>query len=194
MTRSSQMPESAGALGRSNRELLVAYRGGDREAAERLVDRTYEAVFASLVRLCGDRHRAADLTQETYRKAWQSLDTFQGRSQVSTWLYRIAYTTFLNHLRKNSRLVPLDEKAASAVADPAPTPEQEAASWDEAATTRSAVLGLPSELRVVVTAHFWGDIPIAEIARGEGVTPVAIRKRLKKALGLIAEALEETER
>jgi len=193
MTRSSQMPVSRPARHRGDRELLAAYRRGDRSAAEQLVDRTYTAVFASLMRLCGDRQLAADLTQETYRKAWQSLATFKGCSKVSTWLYRIAYTTFLNHQRGSGRTVPLDEEVARAVVDPGPAMDEclDAAQSGEA--TRRAVLALPSKLRYVVTARFWGEVPVAEIARQEGVTPVAIRKRVKTALALLAEAFEETD-
>src|SRR5512144_2087218 len=91
------------------RRLLAAIRGGDRSAAEEMVDRTYAAVFASLCRLCGDGDLAADLTQETYQKAWAALPGFDGRSQLFTWLYRIAYTTFLNYVRRPRRMTSLDE-------------------------------------------------------------------------------------
>ena len=60
------------------RKLLTAIRGGDRGAAEEIVERTYSAVFASLYRLCGDHDLAADLTQETYQKAWAALPNFDG--------------------------------------------------------------------------------------------------------------------
>lgn len=194
MPRSGQFSVAPPAPGRRDRELLAAYRRGDRSAAERLVDRTYEAVFASLVRLCGDRELAADLAQETYRKAWQSLDSFEGRSKVSTWLYRIAYTTFLNQVRGGGRTVALDEQAAVAIADPRPSSEERLSALREREATRLAVLGLPRELRYVIAARYWGDLPVREIARDVGVTPVAIRKRIKKALGLMARALEEVER
>src|SRR5947209_9295567 len=69
------------------RRLLEAIRAGDRAAAEEMVERTYSAVFASLFRLCGDSDRAADLTQETYQKAWAALPGFDGRSPLFTWLY-----------------------------------------------------------------------------------------------------------
>jgi DNA-directed RNA polymerase specialized sigma24 family protein len=59
---------------------------------------------------------------------------------------------------------------------------------------RRAVLALPEELRYTVTAVFWGDLPVKEIARQEGITPVGIRKRLKKAFRLLALALEEDAR
>ena len=58
--------------------------------------------------------------------------------------------------------------------------------------TSGAVFPLGIEdLRFTVTAIFWGDLPVKEIARHEGVTTVAIRKRLKRALGRLALALEE---
>lgn len=171
--------------------LLAALAGGDRTAAEELVERTYRGVFSLLRRLCGDPDLAADLTQETYRKAWDALPGFNGRSQFSTWLFRIAYTTFLNHLRRPRRLVPLEERHESAVPDPAPAVDEEIGRVVAGDRLRRAVLALPEELRFTVTAIFWGDLPVKEIARHEGVTAVAIRKRLKRALERLALTLGE---
>ena len=171
--------------------LLAALAAGDREAAERLVERTYRGVFALLRRLCGDADLASDLTQETYRKAWDALSGFDGRAQFSTWLCRIAYNTFLNHLRRPRRTVPLDDKIEATVADPAPAADETVDQIVAGDRLRRAVLALPDELRFLVTALFWGDLPVREIARQEGVTTVAIRKRLKKALRILGSALEE---
>lgn len=177
--------------GGTNRRLLAAYRDGDRKAAERLVERTYEGVYAAACKLCGDPAEADDLTQETYRKAWQSLEGFEGRARISTWLYRITYTTFLNSRRGVGREAPLEEEA-SVIEDPKPTPEDRTVLAGSAEATRRAVLGLPEELRRVVAEHYWGDVPVSEIAEEIGITPVAVRKRLKKALALLASALEES--
>ncbi|HBL25529.1 MAG TPA: hypothetical protein DD490_01705 [Acidobacteria bacterium] len=171
--------------------LLAALAAGDREAAERLVERTYRAVFGLVRRLCGDADLAADLTQETYRKAWDSLASFDGRAKFSTWLCRIAYNTFLNHLRRPRRLVPLDESHQATVADPAPGAEEMVGRAVAGDRLRRAVLALPEELRFLVTALYWGELPVREIALQEGVTTVAIRKRLKKALQILAHSLEE---
>lgn len=171
--------------------LLSALAAGDRQAAERLVEQTYRGVFALLRRLSGDPDLAADLTQETYRKAWDALPGFDGRSQFSTWLYRIAYTTFLNHVRRPRLLVPMEDEREAAIPDPAPPPDESADQSVAGDRLRRAVLALPDELRYTVTALFWGDLPVKEIARHEGVTPVAIRKRLKRAFAALALALEE---
>ena len=173
------------------RTLLAAVRAGDRAAAEELVERTYSAVFASVYRLCGDRDLAADLTQETYQKAWSALKGFDGRSQLFTWLYRIAYTTFLNHVRRPRRMTSLDEPDSIDVRDERPRVDETLADEEEAARLRQAVMKLPEDLRFTVTAHFWGGLPVREIAGIEEITTVAIRKRLHKAFTMIEAMLEE---
>lgn len=176
-------------------QLLARVAAGDRTAAELLVERTYRSIYQALARLCGgDAELAADLTQETYRKAWASLPTFRRQAQLSTWLYRIAYTTFLNHVRRPQRLLPLDEEQSEAVRDPAPGQEELASRGAEDERLRRAVLGLPEELRYAVTARFWAGLPVEEIAAHEKVTGVAIRKRLKRAFAALALVLEEDPR
>lgn len=173
------------------RSLLAAIRAGDQVAAEELVDRTYSAVFASIYRLCGDRDLAADLTQETYQKAWGALPGFDGRSQLFTWLYRIAYTTFLNYIRRPRRMTSLDEPDSFEVRDETPSVDEVLMEQEEAGRLREAVMKLPEDLRFTVTAHFWGGLPVKEIARIENITTVAIRKRLHKAFSILESTLDE---
>ena len=173
------------------RELFTALARGDRAAAEELVDRTYRQVWALCFRLCGDPDRAADLTQETYRKAWAGLSGFAGRSRFSTWLYRIATNTFLNQVRRPHRLVPLPEEAAAMLADPAPGAEEAAGDAEIGERLRHAVLALPKPQRELVVTHYWGEVPVAELAAAAGISEVAVRKRLRVALASLARALEE---
>jgi RNA polymerase sigma factor (sigma-70 family) len=175
-------------------ELLAALAAGDRAAAERLVERTYRRVFALLRRLSGDNDLAADLTQETYRKAWDALPGFNGQSLLSTWLSRIAYNTYLNHLRRPRRLVPLENKHEAVAFDPAPAVDDLIGKAADAERLRRAVVGLPEELRYTVTALFWGERSVRDLALEEGVTGAAIRKRLKRALQALGRALEEVPR
>lgn len=176
---------------RGEQKLLADIRAGDTAAAEELVERTYSAVFASVFRLCGDRDLAADLTQETYQKAWAALSGFDGRSQLFTWLYRIAYTTFLNHIRRPRRMTSLDEPDAIDVRDERPAADELLADAEEAERLREAVMKLSDDLRFTVTAHFWGGLPVKEIARIENITTVAIRKRLHRAFSLLETLLDE---
>ena len=171
--------------------LLDAIRSGDRAAAEAMVERTYSAVYASLHRMCNDSDLAADLTQETYQKAWSALKSFDGRSQLFTWLYRIAYTTFLNHIRRPRRMTALDETKSLQLADRSPAVDQIIAEREQGEQLRAAVLRLPDELRFTVSAHFWGGLAIKEIAQLENITTVAIRKRLHRAFIKLESMLDE---
>lgn len=182
---------TAPAEWRDERALLEAVRAGNTAAAEELVERTYSAVYASIYRLCGDGDLAADLTQETYQKAWRALPGFDGRSQLFTWIYRIAYTTFLNHVRRPRRMKSLDEPEAFDVRDERPRADELLADAEEAERLRNAVMKLPEDLRFTVTAHFWGGLPVKEIAEIEKITTVAIRKRLHRAFSLLESILDE---
>jgi RNA polymerase sigma-70 factor (ECF subfamily) len=187
----SELTEASrrGRRGRDEAELLADLRRGDREAAETLVELTYPLIYRSLHRLCGDADTASDLTQDTYARAWRALDQFDGRARFSTWLYRVAYTTFLNHVRRPQRFVQLDDEAA--------TPELPAALAGDpalpldAARLRRAVLALPEDLRYAVTAHYWGEVPVRDLAREEGLSGVGVRKRLRRAVARLREALGE---
>lgn len=78
--------------------------GDDRNAFEQLVRRHQGMVRAQLRRLLqGDAAWADDLAQETFLLAWRKLDQFRGEARFSTWLYRIAYSCFLQAYRKNPR-------------------------------------------------------------------------------------------
>ncbi|HKO57823.1 MAG TPA: sigma-70 family RNA polymerase sigma factor [Thermoanaerobaculia bacterium] len=191
VTHSQEEAAEVPAPWSEEQRLLSAVRGGDRAAAEEVVERTYSAVYASLFRLCGDGDLAADLTQETYQKAWAALHGFDGRSQLFTWLYRIAYTTFLNHIRRPRRITSLDEPDAPEMPDASPSAADVLENREEGERLRAAVLRLPEDLRFTVTAHFWGGLAVKEIAGMEGITTVAIRKRLHRAFSILESLLEE---
>lgn len=75
----------------------------DRRAFEQLMRRHQGMVRAQLRRLLhGDNAKADDLAQETFLLAWRKLHQFRGEARFSTWLYRIAYTCFLQARRKRS--------------------------------------------------------------------------------------------
>lgn len=77
--------------------------GDDRSAFEQLLRRHQGMVRAQLRRLLhGDAAAADDLAQETFLLAWRKLDQFRGDARFSTWLYRIAYTCFLQVYRRNA--------------------------------------------------------------------------------------------
>lgn len=175
------------------RPLAGARIRADRTAAERLIEESYQTIFSALAKLCrGNADLAGDLTQETYRRAWQAIDSFDGRAKFSTWLYRIAYTTFLNHIRTPDRTVDMESAPPLRLVDRAAPVQTRLEEEEEAEKLRAAVLRLPEELQYTVTAHFWAEASIGDIAKSEGVTAAAIRKRIRKALALLEEELHDS--
>lgn len=172
-------------------DLLRALEAGDRSAGEELVRRSYPMIFKSLLRLCGgDEETASDLTQESYRRAWAALKSFDGRSRFSTWLYQIAYRSFLNHIRRPRKVIPLDEPVTRRLESESPDPEEAATSAEQEEQLRRAILKLPEALGETITARYWGEIPVRELALIGGISEVAVRKRIRKALALLRDHLE----
>jgi RNA polymerase sigma-70 factor (ECF subfamily) len=174
--------------------LLAELRSGRPRAAERLVEATYAKLYASCYRMTGNAEETADLVQETYRKAWRALPEFRGDARFSTWLFRIAWTTHAKALQRPRLAAPLDPEQAVDQPNRDPSPEANATTNERASRLRRAVATLPQDLRYPVVAHYWAELPVREIASSEGITPMAIRKRLARAFRLLAAALEEKTR
>src|SRR5271155_3270935 len=76
-------------------------QAGDVAAFDRLILKYRERVLGIVYNMTSNREDAADLAQDTFIKAFQSIHRFQGQASFFTWLYRIAVNSTLSHLRKN---------------------------------------------------------------------------------------------
>ena len=90
--------------------VLKVQRGGHPSAFNSLVQQHQSAVRRTLTHLCcGDTQTAEDLAQETFIKAYAQIDTFRKESSFSTWITRIAYRLFYDHMRRQKPTVALEE-------------------------------------------------------------------------------------
>ncbi|MBK8857153.1 MAG: sigma-70 family RNA polymerase sigma factor [Opitutaceae bacterium] len=81
--------------------IVRAVQEGDVAAFDQLILKYRERLFGVIYNMTSNREDAADLTQDAFIKAFQSINRFQGQSSFFTWLYRIAINSTLTHLRKN---------------------------------------------------------------------------------------------
>lgn len=81
-------------------EIVRRVQVGDVAAFDVLIAKYRERVFGIVYNMTSNREDAADLTQDTFIKAFQSIQRFSGQSSFFTWLYRIAVNSTLSHLRK----------------------------------------------------------------------------------------------
>ena len=84
----------------------------------------------------------------------------------------------------------MEEGTAERARDDGDNPEQAAVRTQRGDRLRRAVIGLPDPLRETVTARFWGENPARELAAADGISEVAVRKRLRKALSILRQTME----
>ena len=82
-------------------DVVKMVQAGDVTAFDQLMLKYRERIYSVIYNLCANREDAADLTQSTFIKAFQSINRFQGQASFFTWLYRIGVNATLTHLRKN---------------------------------------------------------------------------------------------
>ncbi len=84
-------------------ELIASALCGEKQAFADLVRKYQRRVYGIALHVTGNHGDADDVAQETFIKAYRHLASFDGRSDLFTWLYRIAVNTGLNHLRSHKR-------------------------------------------------------------------------------------------
>ncbi len=84
-------------------DLIARILAGDRASCEELVRGNYQTVYRFVLHLTSDPEMAADITQDTFRAAWQKLSEFNRRASIKSWLHRIAYNRFIDVYRKHRR-------------------------------------------------------------------------------------------
>src|SRR6195952_1573633 len=85
------------------RALVAAAQAGDERAFRALVEPYRRTLEIHCYRMLGSRWDAEDLVQETLLRAWRSLDRFERRASVTTWLYRIATNACLDEIERRPR-------------------------------------------------------------------------------------------
>lgn len=82
---------------------ITQLRQGDEDAFRRLVEQWQDRVYNTILGIVQNETDAEDLTQDVFVQAYRGISSFKGDSQISTWLYRIAVNTALEHERKKQR-------------------------------------------------------------------------------------------
>lgn len=140
-----------------------------------LVKEEQEVLRRFLLALCGGcREEAEDLAQETLIKAWLASEQYVERYRFSTWLCKIAYRTYVDHLRRNShRPLQLDGNL------PLPSPDTADGAFRYERLHR-AISQLPQKERTAVLLHYLEGQSVKEIATITGSNVLAVKQQLKR--------------
>jgi RNA polymerase sigma-70 factor, ECF subfamily len=192
--RSSNLPDrmtdvAEGADEPTDLDLITRWKGGDQRAATLLVERHAGAVarFASSVGAKGD---VQDVVQDTFVRAFGSLDSFRGDSSLRTWLFTIARRLLLDLRRSERRrgeLVAVQEHDASTEYDSLDSMVAE----ETRRRMHAAVARLSKTQREVFTLRVNEGLSYKEIADVAGTTEGAARVHYHNAMRAIKEFLDE---
>lgn len=178
--------------------LVAQAREGDAEAYGQLVRRYQNKIFRLAQHITQNREDAEDVLQETFLKAYEHLDQFQGNSKFYTWIVRIAVNQALMKLRrrKNDKSVSLDEQIDTGE----DTIVREIAAWDEDPEEKlgrdelgsildSAIETLDAPYRSVFVLRDIEELSTEETAEALGLSVPAVKSRLLRARLQLREKL-----
>lgn len=170
-------------------ELVTKAQSGDRNAFSELVCIHAYGVRNVVYRMCGDIQIAEDAAQETFIQAWLRLPSYQPRSSLRNWLYRIAVNKAIDMLRKEKRM---SSKAVEdwSLMDKHPGPETMLVSGERTKLIQKAVVGLPATSRSVLVLREYEGLSYREIAETLEIPIGTVMSRLNYARKLLKGKLE----
>lgn len=164
--------------------LLARCRRQEVEAFGQFVDLYQARVLGYVRRMLPSVEEAEDVAQETFVRAYQSFDRFDGRANVRTWLFRIAHNLCIDRARRADRrvqeasLVEGDEGEELDFADNRWEPERLVMNDELARVVESGIASMSEKLRSVLLLHDREDMPYEEIAQTLGVPVGTVKSRL----------------
>jgi RNA polymerase sigma-70 factor, ECF subfamily len=177
----------------TDQEIVALARQGREPAYRELIGRYQRPVFSLIYRLVRDREKSEDLAQETFIKVLNAIDRYDPSYKFSSWIFKIAHNTSLDHLRKKEPQTlslegsPHAESAADQEASviqalsTEETPEDYAASRELGATLEVAIGKLRPEYRTaIIMCHVEGR-PYEEIAETMGVPLGTVKTYIHRA-------------
>ena len=186
----------------TDQEIVALARQGREAAYRELIGRYQRPVFSLIYRLVRDREKSEDLAQETFIKVLNALDRYDPSYKFSSWIFKIAHNTSLDHLRKKEpQTLSLEgsphaetasEQGASVIQalSTEETPEDFAASRELGATLEVAIGKLRPEYRTaIVLCHVEGR-PYEEIAETMGVPLGTVKTYIHRARNELKKELE----
>jgi len=178
----------------TEQDWLKRARAGDEEAFARLVETYQTAIFNLCYRMLGEAGEAEDAAQESFLRAYSQLSTYDPGRSFKTWLFSIASHYCIDRLRKRRLTwLSLDDDELPphpALQEPSPGPEEVSVSREQTAAIQALLRQLAPEDRAVLVMRYWYDLSYDEIAEATRTTVSAVKSRLHRARGAMAEMVK----
>ncbi|MGB7537060.1 MAG: sigma-70 family RNA polymerase sigma factor [Anaerolineales bacterium] len=182
----------------SGAKLLDRIRAGDKSACAECIELHSPGIYRLALRLMRSEADAEEVVQETFLSAFKGIDRFDGRSDLRTWLFRIAYNAAMMRLRRPSpEEVSVEEAAKPEEGALVPQalfawrdlPEEELEKAEVREELERAIRDLPEKLRAVYVMRELENISTEDTASALGISDDVVKTRLHRARLWLRERL-----
>jgi len=177
----------------NNKVYIDIILNGDTNAFSILVDLYKDLVYTLAIRMVKHKEEAEEITQDTFIKAYKSLHRFKGDSKFSTWIYRVAYNTCLDVIKKNKKLqsnVPINEyteREVKAIDNALDIMEVK----ERSVVIKNCIEKLPSEDAFLMTLYYYEELSLDEIADVTGLKANNVKVKLFRSRKKLATILKK---
>lgn len=179
----------------SDRELIDQTLAGDGNAYAMIVERFQRKIFRTVRAIVRDDVEADTITQDTFVQAYTNLHRFEGRSELETWLTRIAINRSRDSLRRR-RFVSLftlrDDGESEAIIEPVderPDPERQFMATELRAAIRKAEKKLSAQQKTIFRLRHYENLSLEDIADALGLRAGTVRAHLFRAIHKVRKEL-----
>jgi RNA polymerase sigma-70 factor (ECF subfamily) len=169
---------------------------GDTNSFGIIVERYQNMVFSLALKMLKHREESEEVSQDTFIKVYKSLSKFNGESKFSTWIYRIAYNTCLDRIKKNSKYnndVEINDITSNQIF-------QTESKFDSLETKERSIIvkecmdKLPEDERIIMHLFYFEELSLKEIVEivsmTEGNVKVKLFRARKKLFSIFKESVE----
>lgn len=181
----------------TDRDLVATAMSGIEGSFEELVRRYQRPISAYVYRMVGDYDSALDLTQEIFIKVYSSLSRYRAEFKFSTWIYKIAHNSAVDHLRRTAtREQSLingndGDNFELPIESGRPNPEQESERKERRIEIEGVVRTLPSHYRELIILRHSQDLTYEEIVEVTGLPLGTVKNRLFRAREMMRQQFVE---
>jgi len=161
---------------------LVRVQNGDQQAFTHIVEAYQKPVYNLCYRMLNNAEDAEDAAQETFLRAYRSINQFDHSRQFSTWLLSIAAHYCIDQIRKNRMtIISLEDQPNQEIPDKLPGPESTLSKREEQDRMRLLLEKLNPTDRAAVIMYYWYNYSYDEIAQSLSLSESAVKSRLHRA-------------
>ncbi|MES2515902.1 MAG: sigma-70 family RNA polymerase sigma factor [Bacteroidota bacterium] len=175
----------------NEKDTIERILAGDLNSFKILI-RQHEALVIGMVRrIVKDQGDVEDLCQEVFIKVFENLQSFKYQSKISTWIGKIAFTTAVNHLKKNSgkNYVAVDLDAFEDTYKTSDNPESLLIQKSTSAFIQGEVAKLPLPYRTILTLYHLQELSYIEIGEITGMPEGTVKSYLFRARKLLKDKM-----